>query len=56
VLVVGEETHGRLLGDKDIAEWGDFVTSEEGERVQRLLWEETVGEMRGMVEIPSWMG
>ncbi|KAM0553359.1 hypothetical protein ACHAPJ_007372 [Fusarium lateritium] len=54
-VVAGEETHGRLLGDKDIAELGDFVPSEEGERIKRLLWEETVEEMRGLVQVPSWM-
>ncbi|KAF5249635.1 hypothetical protein FANTH_4943 [Fusarium anthophilum] len=54
-LVVGEETHGKLLGDKEVADLGDFVPSEEGIRIRKLLWEETVEEMRGLTQVPSWM-
>ncbi|KAF9773135.1 hypothetical protein IL306_009097 [Fusarium sp. DS 682] len=54
-LIVGEETHGQLLGDKEIADLGDFVPSQEGIRIKKSLWEETVKEMRGLVEVPSWM-
>ncbi|KAF5625016.1 short-chain dehydrogenase reductase SDR [Fusarium sp. NRRL 52700] len=54
-LVVGEETHGKLLGDKQVADLGDFVPSEEGMRIRKLLWEETVDEMRGLTQVPSWM-
>ncbi|KAF5673846.1 hypothetical protein FHETE_3233 [Fusarium heterosporum] len=54
-LVVGEETHGKLLIDKEVAEVGDFATSEEGQRIKRLLWEETTEEMqRGLIDVPSW--
>ncbi|KAF4996067.1 hypothetical protein FGRMN_4729 [Fusarium graminum] len=54
-LVAGEETHGKLLADKELAEVGDFVTSEEGQRIKRMLWEETTDEMRrGLVDVPSW--
>ncbi|KAF4337292.1 short-chain dehydrogenase reductase SDR [Fusarium beomiforme] len=54
-LVVGAETHGQLLVDKEVAELGDFVPSQEGIRVKKLLWNETVKEMKGLVEVPSWM-
>ncbi|KAF4442566.1 Short-chain dehydrogenase reductase SDR [Fusarium acutatum] len=54
-LVVGDETHGQLLGDKEIADLGDFVPSEEGMRIRKMLWEETVEEMRGLTQVPSWM-
>ncbi|KAF4963618.1 hypothetical protein FSARC_8403 [Fusarium sarcochroum] len=54
-LVAGEETHGKLLFDKDVGDLGDFVPSDEGRRIQGLLWEETVEEMRGLAEVPSWM-
>ncbi|KAF5979397.1 hypothetical protein FBULB1_5749 [Fusarium bulbicola] len=54
-LVVGEETHGKLLGDKEVADLGDLVPSEEGMRIRKLLWEETVEEMRGLTQVPSWM-
>ncbi|SCV58576.1 uncharacterized protein FFB14_15725 [Fusarium fujikuroi] len=54
-LVVGEETHGQLLGDKEVAELGDFVPSEEGLRIRKLLWDETVEEMRELTQLPSWM-
>ncbi|KAJ3521338.1 hypothetical protein NM208_g13337 [Fusarium decemcellulare] len=54
-LVAGKESHGRLLEDNEVADLGEFVESEEGVRVRRLLWEETVEEMRGLVALPSWM-
>ncbi|KAM0342639.1 hypothetical protein ACHAPU_009369 [Fusarium lateritium] len=54
-LVVGDETHGKLLIDKEVAEVGDFVTSDEGKRIERKLWDETTEEMRrGLVDVPSW--
>lgn len=54
-LVAGKETHGMPLDDKNIVDLGAFLKSEEGERVRRLLWDETVQEMRGLMEVPSWM-
>ncbi|RKL36453.1 Short chain dehydrogenase yanD [Fusarium oxysporum] len=54
-IVVGDETHGQLLGDKKVADLGDFVPSKEGVRVRELLWQETVKEMRGLTQVPSWM-
>lgn len=54
-LVAGRETHGMPLDDKEIGGLGAFLKSEEGERVRGLLWDETVEEMRGLMEIPSWM-
>lgn len=54
-LVAGKETHGRLLGDKEVEELCGFVTTSEGERVRKLLWNETLDEMEGLVAIPGWM-
>ncbi|KAM0433000.1 hypothetical protein ACHAPT_004705 [Fusarium lateritium] len=54
-LVAGKETHGMPLDDKEVGDLGDFAKSEEGERVRKLLWEETVEEMRGLMAVPSWM-
>ncbi|KAK7413847.1 hypothetical protein QQX98_007264 [Neonectria punicea] len=54
-VVVGSETHGRLLEDMAVDEPWEFVSSEEGRRVQRLLWEETCAEMEGLVTLPGWM-
>ena len=54
-VVASAETHGRLLGDMAVVEpWG-FIKSEEGQRVQKMLWNETVGEMAGMLNLPVWM-
>ncbi|KAH8736345.1 hypothetical protein BGZ61DRAFT_490035 [Ilyonectria robusta] len=54
-VVVGSESHGRFLEDMSVAEPCDFVKSEEGQRVQKLLWNETHDEMEGLVVLPSWM-
>lgn len=54
-LVVGEESHGRLLGDKELEQLSGFVISEEGKRAQTMLWNETVDEMGELVAIPEWM-
>lgn len=54
-VVVGAETHGRLLGDMEVAEPGEFIESQQGQRVQKMLWNETIDEMAGMVDLPAWM-
>jgi NAD(P)-dependent dehydrogenase (short-subunit alcohol dehydrogenase family) len=54
-VVAGAETHGRLLGDMAVEEPWKFIKSEEGQKVQKMLWNETVGEMAGMVTLPVWM-
>jgi NAD(P)-dependent dehydrogenase (short-subunit alcohol dehydrogenase family) len=54
-VVAGEETHGRLLEDMVVQELWDFIKTEEGQRVERALWNETVDEMAGLVSLPAWM-
>lgn len=54
-VVVGSESHGRFLADMSVDEPCDFVKSEEGRRVQKLLWNETCDEMEGLVALPLWM-
>ena len=54
-VVAGAETHGRLLGDMVVGEPWEFIKSEEGQRVQKALWNETIDEMAGMVDLPAWM-
>ena len=33
----------------------EFIKSDEGQRVQKALWNETVDEMAEMVNLPAWM-
>lgn len=33
----------------------EFVKSQEGKRLQKMLWEETVEEMKKYVDVPEWM-
>ncbi|KXH27319.1 hypothetical protein CSIM01_02603 [Colletotrichum simmondsii] len=56
VAVAGEETHGKTLGDKEIWEPEGFAASDESWRLQRMLWDETVDEMRRFTSVPEWMG
>ncbi|VUC32800.1 unnamed protein product [Clonostachys rosea] len=55
-VVAGEETHGKLLGDKTIVEPNAFLKSEDGKRVQKLAWEETMAEIGTFTGLPSWVG
>ncbi|KAM0421016.1 hypothetical protein ACHAPT_011259 [Fusarium lateritium] len=54
-VVAGAETHGKLLGDMAIDTPSDFVKSAEGQRIQKMLWNETVDEMEGIMAVPAWM-
>ncbi|GJN67840.1 hypothetical protein PLICBS_001882 [Purpureocillium lilacinum] len=54
-VVAGEETHGTLLGDTAIEEPCAFIVSAEGQRLQRMLWNETMDEMKPLVTLPGWM-
>ncbi len=54
-VVAGAETHGRFLGDMAVQEPWEFIKSEEGQRVQKMLWNETIDELAGMVNLPAWM-
>lgn len=53
--VAGVETHGRLLGDMAVEEPFEFIKSKEGQKVQMMLWDETIDEMVGVVNLPTWM-
>ncbi|KAF5487560.1 Short chain dehydrogenase yanD [Colletotrichum siamense] len=54
-VVVGAETHGKQLGDKDIWEPEGYANSDDGMRLQKLLWKETADEMSKFTQIPKWM-
>ncbi|KAM0493437.1 hypothetical protein ACHAP8_009264 [Fusarium lateritium] len=54
-LLAGKETHGKLLGDTVVEEPWEFITSREGQMVQKMLWNETIDEMAGMMNLPHWM-
>lgn len=54
-VVAGAETHGRLLGDMVVEAPWEFLKTEEGLRAQKALWNETVDEMDGLVDLPAWM-
>ncbi|KAF2444310.1 NAD(P)-binding protein [Karstenula rhodostoma CBS 690.94] len=54
-VVVGPESHGQFLLDKDIVEPSPYVKTAEGQKVQKMLWNETVDEMSKLTTIPSWM-
>ncbi|KAJ6437245.1 Alpha/Beta hydrolase protein [Purpureocillium lavendulum] len=54
-VVAGKETHGRLLGDTTVEKPWAFMTSSEGQRLQRMLWNETMDEMEPLVALPAWM-
>ncbi|KAI0445993.1 hypothetical protein F4803DRAFT_97500 [Xylaria telfairii] len=54
-LVAGPETHGQLLGDMIVEEPWEFIKSKEGERVRKMLWNETIDEMARIEVIPVWM-
>ncbi|KAK1447890.1 hypothetical protein CMEL01_09729 [Colletotrichum melonis] len=56
VAVAGGETHGKTLGDKEIWEPEGFAVSDESWRLQRMLWDETVDEMKRLTSVPEWMG
>ncbi|KAL4778861.1 hypothetical protein BJX76DRAFT_352265 [Aspergillus varians] len=52
-VVAGPESHGELLGDKDITEPLDWIKSERGKAVQKQLWVETVKEIGALTTLPS---
>ncbi|EEU35599.1 uncharacterized protein NECHADRAFT_52355 [Fusarium vanettenii 77-13-4] len=54
-VVAGAETHGKLLGDMTIDTPSDFVQSDEGQRIEKMLWNETVNEMGAIMAVPAWM-
>ncbi|KAF1977126.1 NAD(P)-binding protein [Bimuria novae-zelandiae CBS 107.79] len=54
-LVAGPESHGQLLADKEVAEPAAYVQSADGQKVQKMLWNETVDEMAKLTTVPVWM-
>lgn len=46
--LAGKESHGMYLSDCKVEEPGENVTSEEGRRVQKVVWEELVGILEGI--------
>ncbi|KEY71533.1 hypothetical protein S7711_08913 [Stachybotrys chartarum IBT 7711] len=54
-LVAGAETHGALLEDCTVVPVSELVRSDDGGKVQRELWNETVTEMGKYTELPAWM-
>jgi NAD(P)-dependent dehydrogenase (short-subunit alcohol dehydrogenase family) len=54
-VVAGVETHGTLLRDMAVEEPDEFIKSKEGQKVQKMLWNETIDEMAGVVNLPTWM-
>ncbi|KAH7324070.1 putative 3-oxoacyl-reductase [Rhexocercosporidium sp. MPI-PUGE-AT-0058] len=48
-VVKGPETHGKYLSEAKLVEVSAFVRSEEGRKVQKRLWDETVAVLRDHV-------
>ncbi|CAH0002499.1 unnamed protein product [Clonostachys byssicola] len=53
-VVTGKETHGKLLGDKEIVEPVAFLKSQEGLRIQKGVWDEALAEIGPLTTLPSW--
>ncbi|KAF1971583.1 GroES-like protein [Bimuria novae-zelandiae CBS 107.79] len=53
--VAGPESHGQFLMDKEIVEPASYINSAEGQKVQKMLWNETVDEMSKLTTVPAWM-
>ncbi|CEJ55906.1 hypothetical protein PMG11_02136 [Penicillium brasilianum] len=51
-VVAGVESHGRLLGDKEVLEVSKYIRSEDGRKVQEKLWEETLDEVKKFTSLP----
>ncbi|KAL3476518.1 hypothetical protein BJX99DRAFT_258450 [Aspergillus californicus] len=51
-VLAGGGSHGMLLGDKDVVEPCDYNKSDAGQRVQEMLWAETIEEMKSLTALP----
>ncbi|KAL2829397.1 hypothetical protein BDW59DRAFT_158986 [Aspergillus cavernicola] len=51
-VVAGTESHGQLLGDKDIVEPSAYIKSDPGQQVQKKLLGETIKEMEFLTTLP----
>ncbi|KAL4735750.1 hypothetical protein BDV11DRAFT_173536 [Aspergillus similis] len=52
-VVAWKESHGSLIGDKEITEPTKFIKSSAGQELQKRLWKETVDEMATLTKLPS---
>ncbi|KAL4772673.1 hypothetical protein BDW60DRAFT_206885 [Aspergillus nidulans var. acristatus] len=52
-VAAGRESHGSLIGDKEVTEPTKFIKSSAGQELQKRLWKETVEEMATLTELPS---
>ncbi|KAJ6032758.1 hypothetical protein N7540_003490 [Penicillium herquei] len=53
-LVVGPESHGKMLEDKTIAaNKAAFIRSQAGQEIQKKLWEETMAEISTLTTLPK---
>ncbi|KAL4877841.1 hypothetical protein BJY04DRAFT_230441 [Aspergillus karnatakaensis] len=53
IVVAGGQSHGALLGDKEIVEPTEFMKSDKGQELQKRLWNETVEEIRKYMAVPE---
>ena len=51
--VAGKESHGKLLGDKELHD-DPYVGSEKCNELQKNLWKETMEEMAEYTSLPEW--
>ncbi|KAL6239534.1 hypothetical protein BDW75DRAFT_236444 [Aspergillus navahoensis] len=51
-VVAGRESHGSLIGDKEITDPTEFIKSSAGQELQKRLWKETVEEMATLTTLP----
>ncbi|KAL4993817.1 hypothetical protein BDV10DRAFT_198042 [Aspergillus recurvatus] len=51
-VVAGRESHGSLIGDKDVTEPTEFMKSSAGQELQKRLWKETVDEIATLTTLP----
>ncbi|KAL4945752.1 hypothetical protein BDV06DRAFT_184091 [Aspergillus oleicola] len=55
IVLAGKESHGKLLGDKEVTEPSEWMQSADGQELQRRLWGETIEEMKGLTTLPAVM-
>ncbi|KAL4747431.1 hypothetical protein BDW72DRAFT_182694 [Aspergillus terricola var. indicus] len=52
-IVAGKESHGSLIGDREITEPTKFIKSSAGQELQKRLWKETIEEIATLTKLPS---
>ncbi|CAF9943391.1 MAG: hypothetical protein ALECFALPRED_000263 [Alectoria fallacina] len=53
MVVMGPDSHGAFILDKDVQPRADFIESAAGEEVGKKLYSETMAEMRGYTDVPA---